>query len=407
MFAPDVVSTAALVSRLARELQALGHSVSVITTTPHYNVTPAADRGPALRRRWLGLAYESDYSGIPVFHVRVRRRGNRVLGRILDFLWLHLLTLVRGLADRRGIDVVYAPSPPLTVGVVAWLIARLRGAAVIYNVQEIYPDIAERLGAVQRGRALGALHRVESFIYRHSDRVVVIAPAFARRIAGRGVPAGRLDVIANFVDTVQLAPVTRRPNPFSAEHGLDDRFVVLYAGNIGLTQDFETVLAAADLLVDVPDVVLVIVGGGVRRTWLEGTLAARPRANVLLLPYQPETELASMYGAADAGLVPLGSGMGWDTFPSKVYSIMAAARPVVALADAGTALADTVHEAGCGVVVAPGDAAALASAILALRGDAARREACGASGRNWVVRHHTPGTAAARYDSVIRDLAGD
>jgi colanic acid biosynthesis glycosyl transferase WcaI len=406
VFAPDAVSTSALVSRLALELQALGHSVRVITTTPHYNVEPVAAAGQVMHRRWLGLAYESDYRGIPVFHVRVRQRGSRRLGRVWDYLWLHLLTLVRALTDPRGIDVVYAPSPPLTAGLVAWLVARLRGARVIYNVQEIYPDVAERLGAVRGGRVLGMLHRVERFIYSHADRVVVIAPAFARQIAGRGVRPGSLAVIPNFVDVDRLASTVRRPNPFAARHGLDDRFVVLYAGNIGLTQDFATLLAAADVLAARPDVLILVVGDGAQRRWLEEAVAARSIDNVRLLPYQAESEVASMYGAADVGLVPLGSGMAWDTFPSKVYSIMAANRPVIAQAEPGTALADAVAGAGCGVVVLPGDAAALARAITALHDEPHRRAELAANGRR-AVSQHSPGAAAALYDDVIRDLAGE
>ena len=263
----------------------------------------------------------------------------------------------------KGFDLVLAPSPPLTIGVGAWLIGLMRRAPFVYNVQEIYPDVAIRLGVLRNRSLIRLMYWLERFTYRRARRVVVISERFRRDLLAKGVPAEKLVVIPNFVDTDFIQPLPRH-NRFSALHGLDDRFVVLYAGNLGLTQGWETVLQAAASLAVRPDVRFLLVGDGARRAWLENEVAARGLPNVTLLPYQPRSVVPEMYAASDVCLVPLKGGTARDTFPSKIYTIMAAGRPAIACADEDSELAWVVREARCGVAIPPDDAGALAAAVI-------------------------------------------
>jgi colanic acid biosynthesis glycosyl transferase WcaI len=406
VFAPDSVSTAIIVTELARQLHAKGHEMIVMTTTPHYNEDPDSLAAQPLRPRWGSWLQQSDYQGIPVFHARVAQKGSRVIKRLLDYFGFHVLSTLGGLWYGGRYRIVLAPSPPLTIGFSAMLLAWARRARFVYNVQEIYPDIAVSLGMLKNGLLIRLLESAERFIYARAAKVVVISERFRGRLLAKGVPAEKLCVIPNFVDVDVITPRPRR-NGFSSAHGLDDRFVILYAGNIGLTQDFDTMLAAAERLKDRPEICFLIVGDGARRTWLAGRIAALPSPNVRLLPYQPRGSVPDLYATADVCLVPMLGGTAHDTFPSKIYTIMAAGRPAIVCADAGSELARVVEETGCGTVVTPGDPEALAAAVRESRDRIDAWRARGLEARQYVVRHHSPAVVAQQYHDLLAALDPD
>ncbi len=363
LFAPDGVSTAVLMTELALELRDLGHEVVVLTATPHYNVEPEARSRQPLSRRWKGLLYQSCCDGIPVYHAAIPTKGHRVWTRLIDYARFHVVSLMAVLTVIGRYDVVLAPSPPLTIGLVAVVMGRLRRVPVVYNVQEIYPDAAVSLGLLRNRFLIRLLESIERFIYARSQVVVVISEWFRRRLLEKGVADETLRVIPNFVDTDFMQPGARH-NDFSAGLGLDDRFVVLYAGNIGLTQGFETILSVAKQLTSIRDLHFLIIGSGTREAWLKEQLVRENLHHVTLLPYQPRSLVPQLYASSDVCLVPLKQGTARETFPSKVYTIMAAGRPVIVSADPDSELAWVVGEAKCGVAVPPDDPDALAGAIL-------------------------------------------
>lgn len=405
VFAPDGVSTSVLMTELASDLHALGHTVTVLTTTPHYNVEPEARERQPLARMWGGLLYHSTYNDIPVYHAAIPVKGSRVSARLLDYLRFHLISALAGLLKLKPFDLILAPSPPLTIGLEAWFLSLVKRAPFIYNVQEIYPDVAVSLGVLKNPRVIAWMERLERFTYARASVVSVISEKFRLRLLQKGVPPAKLRVIPNFVDTTFASPGERR-NPFSAAHHLDGRFVVLYAGNIGLTQGFETILAAARQLQDIPDLTFLIVGDGTRRAWLEAELARDPAHNVRLLPYQPRSAVPNLYATGDLCLVPLKKGTAQETFPSKIYTIMASGRPVLVSADPGSELEAIVEQSGCGWAVPPDDADRMAGAIreaYANRQEAATR---GANGRAYVVAHYSRQAVVQQYDALIREVAG-
>jgi len=286
LFPPDGVSTAQIMGDLAEDLGRSGHDVTVLTTTPHYNRDLDAEQRQPLSAYWGRLVQRSTFRGCPVYHTAMPRKSGSVVLRLTAWMLFHFLSLVVGIVCVRRVDVIVSPSPPLTVGIVAWLLGWWHRAPYIYNVQEIYPDIAINLGAVRQRWLIEILYALERFVYARAARVTVIANRMRSRLMEKGVPSSKVAHIPNFVDADALLPVPR-PNDFSRQFDLDSAFVVSYAGNFGPAQGLETLLDAASQLRDSPGIVIVLVGGGILWDALRERIADDGLHNVRLIAFQP------------------------------------------------------------------------------------------------------------------------
>lgn len=402
VFPPDAVSTAQIVGTLAADLQGLGHRVAVITTTPHYNRDAEAEAGQPLQPRWGRVVLRSTYHGVPAYHIRMPRKSASIVMRGLSWLLFHALSTIVALALPRP-DVIVAPSPPLTIGVSAWLIGLLRRCPYIYNVQEIYPDAAIALGALRNPHLIRALFALERFVYHRAARVTVIAPHMQARLIRKGTPPGKLTVIPNFVDPDELAPMSK-DNPFSRQHGVAGKFVVSYAGNMGPAQQLDTYLAAAGLLRDEQDIRFMLMGDGILRERLRAVVLEQKLDNVIFLPYQPYSLMPQIYATSDLSLVPQAEGISDIAVPSKVYRIMACARPILAVAVEDSDLGDLLRTSGAGLLVAPGRPDDLAAAVLAASRDPEKLRQMGQAGREHVLAHYTRAAVAGQYDAVLGEV---
>jgi colanic acid biosynthesis glycosyl transferase WcaI len=406
LFPPDNVSTAHLMADVCEDLVAAGHDVTVITTTPHYNRDAAAEAVQPLTRHWGRLVQTSRYRGMRVYHTLMPRKGPSSVGRVLAWALFHALSVTVGVMSVGRVDVLVTPSPPLTMGIAAWLLSRVKRAPYIYSVLELHPDIAISLGLVRRPVLIRFLFALERFVYARAARLTVIAEAMRRRVIAKGVPAAKVTLIPNFVDTT-VALAVPRPNPFSRAHGLDDCFVVSYAGNVGPAQGLEALIDAAAALRDLPRVRIVVVGGGILWQTLADRIAAAGLDNVVLLPHQPFDAVPDIYGASDLCVVAQSATTTSDAVPSKVYRIMGAGKPVLAMTVPGSDLATLVGDAGGGVVVSAADPAAIARAI---REAAATPEACramGEAGRAHVEAHYSRRALTARYNALVNELTAE
>jgi colanic acid biosynthesis glycosyl transferase WcaI len=403
VFPPDSVSTAQIMGDLATDLLGLGHDVTVVTTTPHYNRDPELEARQPLRPWWGRVVQRSSFAGATVYHTAMPAKTASIPRRLLAWLQFHILSLAVGVCALRRVDVIVAPSPPLTMGVAAWLLGLRHRAPFVYNVQEIYPDIAIRMGAVRNRRLIALLHRLERFVYARAAVITLIADGMARRLLEKGVPRERIEVIPNFVD-VDAFQAVAAPNAFTREFGLDGAFLVTYAGNLGPLQGLDLLLDAAQQLRDEPAVVFAIVGGGTLRDPIARRIRQDRLENVRLIPFQPVSRVPEIYGASDLNVVALASSTGSDAVPSKVYRIMACARPVLAVTDADSDLAALVREAGSGIIARPA-ARDVAEAIRRAHADRSSLAALGAAGRRHVERHYARPLVTARYDALLTRLA--
>jgi colanic acid biosynthesis glycosyl transferase WcaI len=343
----------------------------------------------------------SSFAGATVFHTAMPRKGSSVFLRMAGWLGFHILSIGVSLLKVGKVDVLLAPSPPLSIGVVAWVVGAIKRAPFIYNVQELYPDTAVNLGALREGAFLKLLRRMERFVYDRAFAVTAIAPRMHQEILRRTDPK-KVRLIPNFVDTDLIGP-RPRDNPFAREFGLNGRFTVVYAGNMGPAQRLDTLIEAAEITQGEPKILYVFVGSGTSRLTLANLVSEKKLSNVRFVPHQPYERVPDIYGASDLCLVPLAPTLTAEAVPSKVYRIMSAERRILAIADDHSDLASVVRESGGGAVVPPGDPDALAAAILA---EAKTQGAMGAdrpTGRPYVLRHADRKSVTRQYSELMQE----
>lgn len=400
VFAPDCVSTANLMTEMASDLQARGHELVVITTEPHYNVDPESWSKQPLRPRWGRWVQESEINGVRVYHTIMREKGTRILGRAWDYLLFHAMSLVAALRLGGKWDIIFAPSPPLSIGVVAWLLGVIRKTPFVYNLQEIHPDALVDAGVLRSNAILWLMRRLERFVYERAEKIVVIAPLFEEALQKKGVPAEKIEVVPNFVDVDDIRPLGKK-NPFSSAQSLEDKFVVLYAGNIGLSQDMKTLIEAADALQDDPSILFLVVGDGVEREQMEHEIEKRALVDVRILPFQPRSMVPSIYATANVCLVGLRKRMAYTHVPSKIYTILAAGKPAVVGAEPDSEIAAIVRETGGGLLIPPEDPDALAAAILEFKNNPALEVKLGRSGRSYIVENYSRELVVRQHERIL------
>jgi colanic acid biosynthesis glycosyl transferase WcaI len=399
-FFPDTVSNAVVVTQMAEELAARGHRVTVISAMPYH-------QAHQIESGYRGKLWSVGRHGtIKVIRTWLMLRGGKrdVGKRFLAYASFNVTSTLAALFSGRY-DVVISPSPPLTIGLSGWLLARLWGARFVYNVQDIYPDAAIKLGLLRGRKAISFFKWLEKFVYARADAVTVLSDDFRHNLRAKGVPDAKLEVIPNPVDTAFIRP-TPSDNGFSREHALNGRFVALYAGNIGLAQHIETLIDAA-ACVQRPETLVLVVGSGAGLDSARAHAASVTRSNVRFLPFQPRERIPEMYASANVGVVLLKAGMGDTSTPSKLFTIMAAGLPVVAAVDPGTEVWRLVQSIGCGVCVPPEDPTALARALDSLAVDLSNTRALGERGRAYVESHYTRHIVGEQYHTLIASLGRD
>ena len=399
-YPPDVNPSGKLMRHLAEGLRDLGHSVDVLTTFPHYEsfridrahrgklYSTEAERGDRVTRVW---AFASG-------------RKQRMLDRLANYVTFNALASVAGLISRRKYDVVFANSGSFFTGITSWLLQLLKRTPFVYNVQDIYPDVPVRAGQLRSNAAIRGLENIEQFMYARARHVCVISSEQASVLLRKGVPPHKLSVIPNFVDTNFIRPLPR-DNEVSRRLNLTGRFVVAHSGNLGFAYDFQTMLAAAQALRADARILFLIIGDGVQRAALEQQVQNAALDNVRMLPFQPEADLPQLRAASDVHLALYVKGAAESSLPSKIYEIMASARPAVVSAERGSELCKLVETAGCGICIEPENSRQLADAIRRLSKDGNYAALLGQRGREVAVRKYSKEAAVEAYEELLTRVA--
>ena len=405
-FPPEMGAPAARAVELSRHWAAAGHQVTVLTGFPNH---PTGKVPAAYRDKFRRLVVREQIDGVNVVRTWLLPFPNRrAHERILNYSSFCASAATTGLFLSRP-DVVIASSPQLLVGLSGWWLARWKRAPLVFEVRDLWP---ESLAAVGMGDGNSLLHRslarIAGFLYRRSDRVVVVTPAFEEFLVQRwAVPREKISVIENGVETELFAPEARTDQPRTdqrRELGLEGEFVVSYIGTMGMAHGLETIVAAALQLRDAnPRIVFLMLGEGAEKRRIMELARERGLHNMRFLDQQPREKIPSYICASDACLVLLKKTDLFKTvIPTKMLEFMSCSRPVILGVD-GQASA-ILEEARGGLVIEPENSDALANAVcyLAANGDLARE--MGQNGREHIVRKFSRRHLAEKYIRVLEKM---
>ena len=401
-YAPERTGTAPLNTELCEYLASRGHRVSVVTSFPHYpewNVFPAY-RGRLWQRELLnGVTILRSYAYIPSRRTTMRR--------ILYDTSVGLFAGLRGLAVD-NVDIVLAVSPPLQAGIAGCVLARLKRVPLLLDLHDLVPDLAIALGMLRNRWAIKMAQTIENRIYLRSDGILVISEEFASNLIRKGVGRSKICFLPLWVDSDLISPGDR-VGPFRRVNGIDEhQTIVLYTGNMGAKQNLENVLEAADRLQTCRDVLFLFVGDGSEKKRLQEYAHNKALPNVRflpLLPPQPKELLPQMLAGADVLVLNQSAQVVDMVVPSKLFTYMAAGRPIVAAVNRSSQAAACIRNAGSGLVVDPGNPVALAEAISRLKEDREFAADLGSRGRLFVEEHSARKTILSKYEDTFLAFA--
>lgn len=399
---PEPIGIAPLMTQLAEGLVQKGHKVRVITAMPWY---PEGEINPEYRKK---LFLTEKINGVLVqrSYIWTRRKRN-LLNRAafeLSFMTLSLLQAFRGWRP----DVILLTVPGLPVCLSAALLRLIYNCPIVLNLQDILPDAAVHTGMIKNPKVINILQWLENFAYQTSDKIAVIADGFTKNIVKKGVPLEKIVEIPNWADIDFIRPLPKYTSYFRQQYNLQDKFIVLYSGNIALTQGLETVIDAAVNLKHLPEIAIVIVGENRALSKLEQYCQQKNLNNVHLIPFQPKETLPEMLAAADVGLVVQKKNVLDFNMPSKIPVLLASGRAIIgSVPQTGTAIS-AISKSGGGIITPAEDSQKLAEAIMELYYDREKTEILGRQGRTYAETHYSFELALARYEKLFEQtITGD
>jgi glycosyltransferase involved in cell wall biosynthesis len=381
---------------LARRLVRRGHQFTIVASDMSYLTgKPVTETRRLVGERWL--------DGVRIFRTWCYAAFHRsYLSRVLAFLSFSVISVPA--AWRAGqVDILMGTTPPIFQAVSAWFVALLRRRPFLLEVRDLWPDFAIEVGVIKNPLLIWLSRWLERFLYNRATHILVNSPAYQTYLTGRGVPPEKVTLIANGVDPTMFDP-NARGSRFKTGYGLDQKFVALYAGALGLANDLDTLIEAAVLLREESSIHFLLVGDGKERQRLEAEVRLRKLPNITFAGAQPKTAMPEALAAADACIAILKDvPMFRTTYPNKVFDYMAAGRPVVLAIDG--VIREVIEAAGCGIYVPPGNSVALAEAIRQLSRDPARSRTMGLLGRVYVQEHFHRDKQAEQLAELVEKLA--
>ena len=380
---PEEPATAQLLTDLAAALAGAGHRVTVIASHSGRRQLPRAE----VR------------NGVEIKRVRGTRWASAgAVGKAMDFLTFSLGAFATLLFTASKGDAVIALTDPPLIGVGAWLAARARGARIFHWVQDIYPEIAMELTG---HRWLGLTRPLRNAAWRNADGCVVLGADMKALLVENGTPSENITISPNWAPGGLGRSESSHTSPLRAEWNLEGQFVVAYSGNLGRVHDLEPVIELAAALRDDPRISFLFIGGGAQRDRLQALAAARRLARVQFRPAQPRERLGETLALGDVHLVTLLPGCERLVFPSKLYGVTAAGRPVIFIGPRNCELAREIERGGFGHAFERGEIERMAAAIRALSRDAAAVDRLARASLAYAQSHLGPGRALSEWERVL------
>jgi glycosyltransferase involved in cell wall biosynthesis len=379
---------------LARSLVQRGHQVSIIAS-------PISYLTGANRSDQQAFIVRSELEpGIHLLRCNTYHALHRsFIHRVFSFFGFMASAFIAGLEVRK-VELVWGTSPPIFQGFTAWLLARLKRVPFLFEVRDLWPEFAIAVGVLTNRPLIRLSEWLERFLYRHAERVIINSPGFEAHVRQRG--AIRVELVPNGADPSMFDPADKGET-FRRRHHLSDKYVVLYAGAHGMSNNLGVLLESARLLADQPRIQVVFLGDGKEKASLQAQAAALELTNVSFIASVPKEDMTGAMAAAHACVAILKPVQAFKTtYPNKVFDYMCAGRPVVLAIDG--VIREVVEAAHCGIFTPPGDPQALAQAIRALAGDPQRSREMGLNGRRYVEANFNRPLLAEKLARIMEDM---
>jgi len=392
VFYPDEVSTAYLFTILCRELVQNDTKVEVWAAQPSYTHSKKRIRNTI-------------YNGIKIkYLLSTHFHKSSLPGRSLNIFTFILSTVTKLLFSRDKIPVFTHTTPPF-IGIIISLICRIKKRKFIYIILDVFPEGMIRLGKISRKNPVSKIWNI-LFVrsLKRSTRIIVLGRDmidYLTQIYPEVIK--KIEYIPHWQNENIIFPADYSENQFVLENNLNNKFVAQYSGNMGLWNEMRTLGKAVKR--DTQDVVFMFIGGGIRKKELLEEFSLQEQKNVILLPFQPTENLNNMLNASHVHLVSLKEGLEGMAVPCKIYGILAAGRPVIALVPDNSEIAYIVKEEECGFVIKPDDTDGLVQAIQLLKNDNELINRMGENSRKAFERKYTTKIIAKKYKSLIEVLS--
>jgi colanic acid biosynthesis glycosyl transferase WcaI len=393
-YAPEEVSGAVLATELAEELVSRGHDLTFVTTAPSY---PKGEVFSGYRNLLFWVEKRTGVRVIRVWSYITRKK--KFLPRALNYGTFSATAFWGGIAAGRP-DIIFSYSPPLTLGLSVYALARIFHIPWVLRVEDMYPEAAIVSGVLTNQKAIRFFSSLERFLYRKADHVSLISEGFRKNLLEKGVPSRKLSVEPVWVDSDSVFPQPKE-NRFREKFGLTGKFVILYAGNLGITSDLETVLEAARMMNHQTEIVFLFVGEGVMKEKIQKKTAKLNLKQVRFLPFQAREIFSEMMAAADLGLVTINSASARFSLPSKAFSVMASGRPILGVSPINSELEELILGNHCGVNSSPNHPGDLVENILELKNNPETARMMALAGREAVVSHYSRKRCVNKYEKLF------
>jgi colanic acid biosynthesis glycosyl transferase WcaI len=397
-YAPENVSAATLITELAVDLAKRGNQVTMVTGAPNY---PHGCVFPGYKNK---IYQVEELDGVNVVRTWSYISPKKSFWPRIFHYGSYSATAFYGALFSGKPDVIVSYSPPLPLGLTAWLLSRLWRVPWILQLEDLYPDAAIAAGVLRNSLAITFFSAIEKFLYRHAHHISVISESFRRNLQKKGVPDSKLSLISVWADPDLVRPMPMQNN-FRLTNGVNDKFILLYAGNLGLTSCLEDIIEAADFLRYDPKIMFILVGEGIKKQTLQELVNSKGLQNVIFLPYQPRETFPEVLAAANVSLVTLNQDSSVYSLPSKVFNLMASARPILSVSPPESELANLVCTSQCGVNVQVGSPLLLAEQVRMLSQQPPETlEEIGLRGRVFMQDHFSRSICVDQYEAMLMNL---
>tara|TARA_B100000579_G_scaffold424051_1_gene427982 strand:- start:2049 stop:3281 length:1233 start_codon:yes stop_codon:yes gene_type:complete len=396
-FPPEPAPIGVMINELASRLSNEGHQITVITGYPNH---PNGLIYKGFKKKIFSIHNEFNFRLIRCWLFTSNNKTN--LNRLLNYISFSISSLIAALFLERN-HFVFVVSPPLTNGLIAIMLRLIKGFTYIINIQDIYPDAAINLNVIKNPFYKSLLYLVESIIYNFSERITVISNGFKKNLIKKKVSYEKIKIIPNWIDTDEITPIDNLNN-FKNNNQLNNNFIVLYAGTIGLVSGAEILIPVAKSLAKYKDIKILLIGDGIIKERLQELSKNEKLGNIKFLPFQPREILSEVLSSSDVSIVTMKKNCGFSSVPSKVLGYMSSGKPLIASVDKGSDTHNLILNSNCGLAVPPENSEEIVSAILYLYHNQTEARKMGTNAREYVVKNFSKDSILNSYISFFLKL---